>query len=394
MVSIPGSIGTAEGLFDYLADLQHKSSLGQVDPQSSQKKRKIDPIHEMDRSSNSSQVVFPISFAHVDKPALENMISKLEDVSSQDSSQDLVIEWNYVKISDTILASMRVYSRAGHHLILENECALMNEDFDEYATEKIEAYVQLFVAIVFAVHNSLLNVSNLKLRPPPLRDDADRSLNLELDLNINVEIAKMKNAIPLISAISRMVHSKKIVVDGGGPPSSKKRKFGTTHPLTSSSTAPITPPTSTINTPSFSGGSPSLSDAYYSFPTPTVPIDTSLEGFYVNLQPPVSDQYLDQYESPKMAATLTPFQSQNVVWMINREGHTATEEGNIIKNPQLNQQLPLLYSGYHENETTGRYVNLFTDVATTNRADIEQLTKRSFKGGILADEMGLGKTVR
>jgi hypothetical protein len=386
MVSIPGSIGKVEGLFEYTVELQNEFKLVQADPESSQKKRKIDLSVGIDRSSDDGQVKFPVSVPRVDKLTLEELVNKLEKLDNQ----NLLIDWNYVKVSDTIVASMRVYSQGEHHFLLENECVAMSDHFQENATEKFEDNIQLFVAIVFAAHNALLSVSNVKLKPS--RDD--RSLNLQLDLNLDVEKAKVNNAVPLISALSRIVQSKKIVIDGRPSKKSKLSVTNGTAPSTSSSISLITPPTSSKNTPTSLGMTSPPFDSYFSFSTPPIPADTSLESFFSNLQPPVSDEYREQYVSDKMAAKLTPFQTQNVEWMVNREGHVATKDGRIVKNPQLNQALPLLYSGVHESETTGRYINLFTDVSTTNRAEMDELANRSFKGGILADEMGLGKTVR
>lgn len=95
-----------------------------------------------------------------------------------------------------------------------------------------------------------------------------------------------------------------------------------------------------------------------------------------------------------MTAKLTPFQTQNVEWMIYREGHKAAYQGTITRDYETAVSLPLLYSGSHVSQASGNYINLFTNKVTTDRLQIDKLAQRSYKGGILADEMGLGKTVR
>lgn len=125
-----------------------------------------------------------------------------------------------------------------------------------------------------------------------------------------------------------------------------------------------------------------------------VPQVASLESFYSHVQPDVSDQRLENYSTPRIAATLSPFQLQNVEWMISREGHTANADGEIEPDLSIYASLPLLYAGAHETEETGTYIDVITTKTTTNRANIFSLIQLSYSGGILSDEMGLGKTVR
>ncbi|KAL7316270.1 hypothetical protein PS15m_005389 [Mucor circinelloides] len=126
------------------------------------------------------------------------------------------------------------------------------------------------------------------------------------------------------------------------------------------------------------------------YPTPEV---SSLESFYSYLQPAVSDQRLENYSTPRIAATLSPFQLQNVEWMISREGHKANANGDIEPDLSIYTSLPLLYTGAHETEQTGTYIDVITTKTTTNRATVSDLIQLSYSGGILSDEMGLGKTV-
>ncbi|KAK4514830.1 glucosidase II [Mucor velutinosus] len=126
------------------------------------------------------------------------------------------------------------------------------------------------------------------------------------------------------------------------------------------------------------------------YPAPKV---ASLESFYNHIQPNVSDQRLENYSTPRIAATLSPFQLQNVEWMISREGHTANTNGGIEPDLSIYTSLPLLYAGAHETEQTGTYIDMITTRTSTNRANISNLIQLSYSGGILSDEMGLGKTV-
>lgn len=127
------------------------------------------------------------------------------------------------------------------------------------------------------------------------------------------------------------------------------------------------------------------------YPTPEV---SSLESFYSHAQPAVSDQRLENYSTPRIAATLSPFQLQNVEWMISREGHKANANGDIEPDLSIYTSLPLLYTGAHETEQTGTYIDVITTKTTTDRATVSDLIQLSYSGGILSDEMGLGKTVR
>ncbi|KAL9538380.1 hypothetical protein MBANPS3_010975 [Mucor bainieri] len=126
---------------------------------------------------------------------------------------------------------------------------------------------------------------------------------------------------------------------------------------------------------------------------PPVPDAATLESFYSYVQPDVNDQRLENYATPRITATLSPFQLQNVEWMVSREGHIANANGEIEPDLSIYTSLPLLYTGVHETEETGTYIDVTTAKTTTNRAHISNLIQLSYSGGILSDEMGLGKTV-
>ncbi|CAO3696862.1 unnamed protein product [Rhizopus microsporus] len=116
--------------------------------------------------------------------------------------------------------------------------------------------------------------------------------------------------------------------------------------------------------------------------------DSSLEAFFDTLRPPVSDYYLDNYTSEQVVSHLAPFQTQNVQWMLKREGHCADTLGNVCPLSTLYEQPPLLHkyiNGSLVNQVTGEEVN--------DAKRIKALQMQSYRGGVLADEMGLGKTV-
>ncbi|CEG76427.1 hypothetical protein RMATCC62417_11324 [Rhizopus microsporus] len=118
------------------------------------------------------------------------------------------------------------------------------------------------------------------------------------------------------------------------------------------------------------------------------PQDSSLEAFFDTLRPPVSDHYLDNYTSEQVVSHLAPFQTQNVQWMLKREGHCADTLGNVCPLSTLYEQPPLLHkyiNGSLVNQVTGEEVN--------DAERIKELQMQSYRGGVLADEMGLGKTV-
>ncbi|KAI8141209.1 SNF2 family N-terminal domain-containing protein [Fennellomyces sp. T-0311] len=126
----------------------------------------------------------------------------------------------------------------------------------------------------------------------------------------------------------------------------------------------------------------------------TAPSNTSFEEYLRHLQPPTSDQFLDAYQSDALVPKLAPFQSQNVEWMLAREGHRVVN-GNVECTGQTNDVSPFLYEKVVLNSGRTVHVNRITrelvvDSTTPEFVQAQALTQR---GGVLADEMGLGKTV-
>lgn len=116
--------------------------------------------------------------------------------------------------------------------------------------------------------------------------------------------------------------------------------------------------------------------------------DNSLEAFFHLLQPPISMQYLNNYTSDEVVSTLAPFQTQNVQWMLGREGHYADSFGNVRPISAIFEQPPLLHVNLN-----GSIVNQITGKIEKDALRIKELQAYSYRGGVLADEMGLGKTV-
>ncbi|KAG1457233.1 hypothetical protein G6F56_006657 [Rhizopus delemar] len=114
----------------------------------------------------------------------------------------------------------------------------------------------------------------------------------------------------------------------------------------------------------------------------------SLDAFFLALQPPVTNLRLNHYVSDKMQSNLSPFQTQNVEWMLKREGHYADHQGFVLPFASVYQKPPLLHT-----QINGLIINQANDRIVTDQEQLERLQRISYRGGILADEMGLGKTV-
>ncbi|KAI9255053.1 SNF2 family N-terminal domain-containing protein [Phascolomyces articulosus] len=126
----------------------------------------------------------------------------------------------------------------------------------------------------------------------------------------------------------------------------------------------------------------------------TAPSSTSVEDFFHHLQPKISSEFLPAYQPEGLVPKLAPFQSQNVEWMLAREGHKAVNGRIDLLEQQLDCDVPFLWEKIKLDN--GRLVfvnrisrNIIID-PTEDFNDIQALTRR---GGVLADEMGLGKTV-
>ncbi|KAI8344677.1 SNF2 family N-terminal domain-containing protein [Chlamydoabsidia padenii] len=126
-------------------------------------------------------------------------------------------------------------------------------------------------------------------------------------------------------------------------------------------------------------------------PTGMLPID----DFYRHLQPPVSSTLLKKCHAQGLEPTLSPFQSQNVEWMVNREGFSILDDGTLQENTRGPDQTPYLWEKVNAT-TTGQhlYINRITQKICSSWAEeLESKRQKMYRGGILADEMGLGKTV-
>ncbi|ORZ21095.1 SNF2 family N-terminal domain-domain-containing protein [Absidia repens] len=118
--------------------------------------------------------------------------------------------------------------------------------------------------------------------------------------------------------------------------------------------------------------------------------------FYRHLQPPVSKKLLRNCFGPGLRPQLTPFQSQNVEWMVQKEGFSILADKTlreIIPNrnqmPYLWEKIPVTSNGLQH-----IYINRVTqNVFGSWTPQLEWQQQQMYRGGILADEMGLGKTV-
>ncbi|KAI8089837.1 SNF2 family N-terminal domain-containing protein [Halteromyces radiatus] len=117
----------------------------------------------------------------------------------------------------------------------------------------------------------------------------------------------------------------------------------------------------------------------------------SIDDFYRYLQPPVSKQLLTKCHTQGLRPTLTPFQSQNVEWMVKKEGFTILDNGSLHEIPIDNDQLPFFWEKIN---TTANGQHLYINRVTNEISHHIPVHRHTlYHGGILADEMGLGKTV-
>ncbi|KAI8059494.1 SNF2 family N-terminal domain-containing protein [Gongronella butleri] len=119
----------------------------------------------------------------------------------------------------------------------------------------------------------------------------------------------------------------------------------------------------------------------------------SIDDFYSHIQPPISPVCIQKCAAPQLVAKLTPFQSQNVEWMVEREGYNILDDGTLQPLPRYNG-LPFLWEKLDLPKGASIYVNrLQQQLHTTWTHELDELAQQHYHGGILADEMGLGKTV-
>ncbi|KAG2220208.1 hypothetical protein INT45_002800 [Circinella minor] len=127
------------------------------------------------------------------------------------------------------------------------------------------------------------------------------------------------------------------------------------------------------------------------------PSNTSVEDFFHHLQPETKSEFLAAYQPEGLVSKLAPFQSQNVEWMISREGHKAGN-GHIELLEPLPQnnvtKLPFLWEKVILDTGKPVFVNRITrELAVDSTEDFSNIQALTQRGGVLADEMGLGKTV-
>lgn len=363
MISIPGSIGKHSSIISFLLEEGENAD-------NSSRKRRLDGTYE---NSMDKTVQFPVSTAEFE-------YSLLQDIwrASKNTLDELDIQWHFQKLSDTTTASMKVYKNQA--CLVENEQLLMTNTFNENTIRAFEETNQLFTAIVFASYHQLISVSFAKL---VLSSDHTFGLTLLLEFTVHLNTVKRSNYVNLMSALSQIIPLES--EDDTVVSKKKKSRVVTTLDTNASSSSssssmdlvPMNEQSTTIT-----------SYKPKSKPMPSIPTDVSLEAFFNNLQPPVSDQLLEHYVAPTILAQLTPFQTQNIEWMMQREGHFVTKSGET--KPISNKPCPLLHS-YDKN--TDQYINLFSGSIVSDKKEIKRLTETSLQGGILADEMGLGKTL-
>lgn len=370
VVTIPGAIGKGNAIANYIMQLQWEDeSAG-----SSRKKRKLDLT-----SANKSQVQFPVALTTVD----ESTILELINILGPCDEQKIYIQWDYSKIDTIINASMKVMSGYNGECIVENDCCVMSDHFNLQTTKSLTSNAQLFVAMAFGAHSSWLTVSNVKL----CASDNKRSFNLKFEFDLDLKKAKFDNVEIIAKAILQRIPVKEAPKKTEQPQRIMSNENAFTRLMTPPTSTPTTPSLSAVASPSRNASAPSS----INFSTPPAPADTSLASFYDNLQPAVSEKYLENYVSPNLAVKMRPFQTQNVEWMVRREGHVAYDNGYVAPDHNIFSYAPLLFSN---RSSKGACANLLTGEVLTKATNLDPLVKRSFSGGILADEMGLGKTVR
>lgn len=428
MALIPGTIGKRQAIFDFLVELQIESVSYETDG-SNCKRQRVDsnsyvPIgNNQPRVNANGGVQFPITIPAIDTHAWNELLTEL----GKFEKQNLEVKWQYSIIEDSIFAAIQVISSGEKHLIAENECVIISNQFHEDNTETIGNDSELFVAIVYAAHTSLIKTSNLKLCP-----SADhRTLLLHMDLVYNMELAQINRATKLMLALSSKVQINQGQLQQAGPvnilqgpkvrivkckSSSNADNINQKLSIASDESIEVNKCKSSSNTNNVnqevstaSGSSIEVNKCNQQLtlssnmsnvslllkpPAQPLPLDSSIESFYTHVHPPVSSEHLESFTPDKITVKLAPFQTQNVRWMIHREGHLSDKHGTIKPNHDIFNELPLLYTGSHIDNDRGYYMNSLRKIEMIDRSNINTLISISYRGGILADEMGLGKTVR
>ncbi|KAI8636931.1 SNF2 family N-terminal domain-containing protein [Parasitella parasitica] len=342
---------------------------------------------------SNSNVAFPLSL-----PGLKDVEARYLLAGHKNcKTQRLSLEWQYAKVRGTIKTALKVYSASKHQLLLEHRFVINADHFEEDNATELIGLDQSFVSLAYAIQSSLINASNAVIRPT----GPNQTLTLLVQLKFTAN-ANRRSKLSLVDALSRKFDIKlgnmSLATNTISEVNTTNRLLGDSK-NTNMSTSQFKRKRDGSSQPDISV--PLLKKALTLYPASTtlerkrrpVPPVSSLETFYGYIQPDVSEYRPENYATAKITAKLSPFQLQNVKWMISREGHVANEQGGVEPDPSIFACLPLLYTGAHETDETGNYIDCITGETSTSRAQISKLIQLSYSGGILSDEMGLGKTV-
>lgn len=440
MVVIKGALGKENALFAYLLEPKLQDVASSTIKSHKDTTKTIEISSRIDSSNNSSNIEFPLSL-----PNLNDQEFKRFTVGyKKQTVQRLALEWQYTKAESTIFASLKVFSTVKKHLLLEHECVIMASQFKEDHATKFINDSQSFVALVYAINASLIDISNAIIQPSKNNRNLKLFINL-MPINAN---DNLRSHILLNTLSQKFNITQQNTEINNEPTTSTSSRSNIKSPTpmpripiattntTSISPVPVNPETNDTVTvvskrkpkrkreeESIITEHSEMNDIVSHFKPPIllnrdatplykkaltlypeakttehirfpIPEMSSLEAFYSYLQPDVNNQRLENYTTSRIAAKPTPFQTQNVEWMIAREGHLANEKGDVEPDLSIYTSLPLLYTGAHETDQNGTYIDVITTEASTDRARISKLVQISYSGGILSDEMGLGKTVR
>ncbi|CEP12249.1 hypothetical protein [Parasitella parasitica] len=336
----------------------------------------------------NSNIAFPLRLRDLE----DEEIKKLLVGYKNQKLQRLSLAWKYANVRGAIKASLKVYSASKHRLLLENQCVIHADQFKEDNVTEIIDTDQSFALLTYAIHSSLINISNAIIRPTGSKP----TLTLLVQVKFTANATSGSN-LSLINALTQKFKIKRGNICSNtntityrlpgdeGYANTSRSKIKRKRDGTSQSDLPVL-----LLEKALTLFSPSTTLERNRRPVPQV---SSLEAFYNYIQPEVSEYRPEKYATSKITAKLSPFQLQNVEWMISREGHIANEQSGIEPDLSIYASLPLLYTGAHETDQTGTYINCITGETSTNRTQISKLIQLSYSGGILSDEMGLGKTV-
>lgn len=134
------------------------------------------------------------------------------------------------------------------------------------------------------------------------------------------------------------------------------------------------------------------------FPDPPTPstfngkIDIPLLYSILRPAPRLHDGFSDLSAQPtNLVPTLLPFQRRSVAWMLEREGKTISEDGEVTAKPQADADvLPMFWSRIEPADGVSWYYHRLTGRVSLERPKDENVKAL---GGILAEEPGLGKTL-